>query len=48
MSEPGLRDLRAAPVSQHVVFHALHTGVLTHFGAVRWLVVLHLCKDKQP
>lgn len=48
MPEPGVGDLRAPPVSQHIVLHALHTGVLTHLGAVRRLVVLHLCKDKQP
>lgn len=46
MPEPAVGDLRSASVSQHVVLHALHTGVLSHFGSVRRLVVLHLCKHK--
>lgn len=46
MPEPGVRDLRSSSVSQHVVLHALHTGVLSHFRAIRRLIVLHLCEDK--
>lgn len=46
MSEPGVRDLRPSSVSQHVVLHALHTGVLSHFGAIGRLIVLHLCRHK--
>jgi len=43
MPDPGVGDLRAPPVPQHAVLHALHTGVLSHLGAVCRLVVLHLC-----
>lgn len=46
MPEPGVGNLRSPSVSQHVVLHAFHTGVLTHFRAIRRLVVLHLCKYK--
>lgn len=46
MPEPGVGNLRSSSVSQHVVLHAFHTGVLTHFRAIRRLVVLHLCKYK--
>lgn len=46
MCEPGIRDLRSSSVSQHVVLHALHTGVLSHFRAICRLVILHLCKQK--
>lgn len=46
MPEPGVGNLRSSSISQNVVLHAFHTGVLTHFRAIRRLVVLHLCKYK--
>lgn len=46
MPEPAVRDLRSASVPQYVVLHALHTGVLSYFRAIRRLIVLHLCKEK--
>lgn len=46
MPEPAVRDFRSSSVSQHVVLHALHTGVLSHFRAKCRLIVLHLCKHK--
>lgn len=42
MSEPCVGDFRSSSVSQHVVLHALHTGVLSHFRTIGWLIVLHL------
>lgn len=46
MPKPGVGNLRSSSVSQHVVLHAFHTGVLTHFRAIRRLVILHFCKYK--
>lgn len=45
-SEPSVGDLRPSSVPQDIVFHALHTGVLSHFGAVGRFIVLHLCRHK--
>ncbi len=42
---PAVGDLWSAPVSQHIVFHALHTGVLSDFRAKWRFIVLNLCKD---
>lgn len=46
MPEPAVGDLGSSSVSQHVVLHAFHTGVLSHFRAKCRLIVLHLCKHK--
>lgn len=46
MPEPSVWDLRSSSVSQHVVLHALHTGVLSHFRAICRLILLHLCEHK--
>lgn len=46
MPEPGVGNLRSSSVSQHVVLHAFHTGVLTHFRSICRLVVLHFCGYK--
>ncbi len=42
---PAVGNLWSAPVSQHIVFHALHTGVLSDFRAKWRFVILNLCKD---
>lgn len=46
MPEPAVGDLRPPSVSQHIILHALHTGVLSHFRAVRRLVILYFCKTQ--
>ena len=43
---PAGGDVRPASVSQHQISHAVHTGLLAHFGAKGWLVAPHLCHDE--
>lgn len=47
MSQPGVGDLGSSSVSEDVVLHALNTWMLSDFGSIRWLVVLHFCKHKR-
>lgn len=45
--KPEAGDFRPPSVSQHTIFHALHTGVLPHLGTKWGLIIFHFCEENR-